>query len=76
MAEHEDYFGAIRCNLAGWDLLRKAHTFLQTFVSATLYAEGDKSSISQSLVIMDSLLVYYKREKVSILLLPALRIKY
>lgn len=65
MAEHEDDLGAIRFNAADWDFLRKADAFLQPFASATLYAEGDKSSISQSLVIMDSLLVHYEQEKVS-----------
>jgi hypothetical protein len=30
-----------------------------------LYVEGDKSSISQSLPLMDALLVYYERKKVS-----------
>ena len=63
MAEHEDILGTIRITSSDWDLLGKAHAFLQPFASATLYAEGDKSSISQSLLIMDSLLVHYEREK-------------
>lgn len=31
-----------------WDLLSKASLFLQSFASATLYAEGDMLSLSQS----------------------------
>jgi hypothetical protein len=49
-----------------WELLTKTHIFLQPFASVTLYAEGDSSSISQSLVLMDVLLHHYENTKVSI----------
>lgn len=65
MTDHEAALGDIRLTSQDWDFLRKAHTFLQPFASATLYAEGDKSSISQSLPLMDSLLVHYEKNKVS-----------
>jgi hypothetical protein len=52
-----------------WDILNKAHLFLQLFALATLYAEGDKASILQSLLIIDSLLVHYKQQKVSLVIL-------
>ena len=45
-------------------MLGKAHAFLQPFASATLYAKGEKSSISQSLPLIDALLVHYERKKV------------
>lgn len=63
MTDYEDALGGIRLTAQDWDLLYKAHTFLQPFASATLYAEGDKSSISQSLLLMDALLAHYERNK-------------
>lgn len=63
MTDHEEQLGHIRFSAQDWDLLSKAHTFLQPFASATLYAEGDKSSISQSLLLMDALLTHYERNK-------------
>jgi len=65
MADYEHFLGDIRLTASDWDLLTKSHAFLQPFASATLYAEGDKSSISQSLRIMDSLLHHYEKAKVS-----------
>ncbi|KAF2263133.1 hypothetical protein CC78DRAFT_466415, partial [Lojkania enalia] len=44
-------------------ILEKVHTFLQLFTSATLYKEGDRALILSSLKLMDSLLVYYKKNK-------------
>lgn len=49
--------------ILGWDFLGKVCSFLQPFASATLYAEGDKSSISHSLSLMDALLAHYERNK-------------
>jgi hAT family C-terminal dimerisation region len=46
-----------------WELLRKTHTFLQPFTKATLWAEGAMSSISQSLRIMDALLLHCENAK-------------
>lgn len=63
MTDHEAALGNLRLTAPDWDLLCKAHAFLQPFASATLYAEGDKSSISQSLPLMDALLAHYERNK-------------
>jgi len=63
MTDHEAILGNIRLTAQDWDFLSKARTFLQPFASATLYAEGDKSSISQSLPLMDALLAHYERNK-------------
>ena len=65
MTDHEAALCDIRFMSQDWDLLVKFHVFLQPFASATLYAEGDRSSISQSLPLMDSLLVHYEKNKVS-----------
>ncbi|KAM3464192.1 hypothetical protein MY5147_009554 [Beauveria neobassiana] len=64
MTDHEAVLGNNRLNAQDWDFLDKARTFLQPFASATLYAEGEKSSISQSLPLMDALLAHYERNKV------------
>jgi hypothetical protein len=69
MNDNERSLGDIRLTSDDWDILNKAHSFLQPFASATLYAEGDKASISQSLLIMDSLLVHYEQQKVSLVML-------
>jgi hypothetical protein len=65
MNDNERSLHNIRLTSDDWDILQKAHAFLQPFASATLYAEGDKASILQSLLIMDSLLVHYEQQKVS-----------
>lgn len=64
MSDHEDAIGDNRLLVRDWELLGKAHTFLQPFASATLYAEGDDSSISQSLMLMDMLLLHYEEQQV------------
>jgi hypothetical protein len=63
MEEHEVGLEDMRLTSSDWDILSKAHTFLQPFQSLTLLAEGNKSSISQTLVAMDALLLHYEREK-------------
>jgi hypothetical protein len=63
-SDHEEAIGDNRLLARDWELLGKAHTFLQPFASATLYAEGDDSSISQSLTLMDMLLLHYEEQKV------------
>jgi hypothetical protein len=64
MSDHEEAIGDNRLLVGDWELLGKAHTFLQPFASATLYAEGDDSSISQSLMLMDMLLLHYEEQQV------------
>lgn len=68
MTDHEARLGDIRLLASDWDLLQKAHAFLQPFASATLYAEGSTSSIAQSLFIMDLLLLHYEEQRVSSLI--------
>lgn len=64
MADHEEAIGDNRLLARDWELLGKAHMFLQPFASATLYAEGDDSSIAQSLTLMDMLLLHYEEQQV------------
>ncbi len=64
LVDHEAALGSIRLTSQDWDLLNKAYQFLQPFYGATLYAEGDKSSLGQSLVLMDVLLRHYEQQKV------------
>ena len=52
-----------RLTVVDQDFLEKAHQFLQLFTGATLYSEGNKSLISQSLVLLNALLLYYEEEK-------------
>ncbi|ENH63536.1 Putative AC9 transposase [Fusarium oxysporum f. sp. cubense race 1] len=68
MHENEQILGENRLTAADWDLLQKAYLFLQPFDGATLCAEGNKASLSQSLFLMDCLLSHYENEKVSRLL--------
>ena len=53
-------------NGSDWDLLGKTHAFLQPFTLATLYAEGKRSSVTQSLVLTDALLLHYEQAKVCV----------
>lgn len=64
MADHEVALGDNRLMASDWEFLAKAEGFLQPFAQGTLYAEG-KSSISQSLYLMDALLSHYEKAKVS-----------
>ncbi|KAG7420437.1 hypothetical protein Forpi1262_v016210 [Fusarium oxysporum f. sp. raphani] len=63
MSDHEEAIGDNRLLVGDLELLGKAHTFLQPFASAALYAEGDDSSISQSLMLMDMLLLHYEEQQ-------------
>jgi hypothetical protein len=63
MTDHEVDLGDNRLTAQDWDFLVKAEGFLQPFAQGTLYAEG-KSSISQSLYLMDALLSHYEKAKV------------
>jgi hypothetical protein len=64
MSDHEEAIGDNRLLVGDWELLGKVHTFLQPFSSTTLYAEGDDLSISQSLMLMDMLLLHYEEQQV------------
>lgn len=63
MTDHEVDLGDNRLTAQDWDFLVKAEGLLQPFAQGTLYAEG-KSSISQSLYLMDALLSHYEKAKV------------
>jgi hypothetical protein len=53
-------------NASDWEYLERTHHFLQPFTSATLWAEGANSTLSQTLTIMDGLLRHYEKNKVCI----------
>ncbi|KAJ4077856.1 hypothetical protein NW769_015272 [Fusarium oxysporum] len=63
LLEHGREFENTVLSGSDWDLLAKTHAFLEPFASATLYAEGKSSSVSQSLFLMDSLLFHYESAK-------------
>ncbi|KAG6996750.1 hypothetical protein FocnCong_v014989 [Fusarium oxysporum f. sp. conglutinans] len=63
LLEHGREFENTVLSGSNWDLLAKTHAFLEPFASATLYAEGKCSSVSQSLFLMDSLLFHYESAK-------------
>jgi hypothetical protein len=52
-----------------WDLLQKTYSFLGVMAAATKAAEGRRSSISQSLELMDIMLIHFEQQKVSSILL-------
>ena len=51
-----------------WDFLQKTYSFLGVMAAATKAAEGRRSSISQSLELMDIMLVHFEQQKVSLAL--------
>ena len=63
MLQHEAALGVNRLTGEDWQILDRAHEFLETFAEATLYAEG-KSSIAQSVLIIEILLKKFEDEKV------------
>ena len=65
MHDNERFLDDIRLTTNDWVILQNTHVFLDLFASATLYAEGKRASISQSIFLIDSLLLYYKQQKVS-----------
>ncbi|KAF6515990.1 hypothetical protein HZS61_004731 [Fusarium oxysporum f. sp. conglutinans] len=50
-------------NSSDWDYLERTYRFLHPFASATLWAEGKNSTLSQILTIMDGLLRHYEKNK-------------
>ncbi len=63
MTEHEEDLEEIRLTALDWDFLDKAHTFLENFSSANLWAEDKRSSISQAIEAMDTVLLSCEEEK-------------
>lgn len=64
LADHDTAVGDNLLLASDWAFIEKSHTFLQPFASATLFAEGRKSTLSQSLTLMDVLLRQYEKYKV------------
>jgi hypothetical protein len=64
MVDHDHELDGIKLTTEDWDILSKIRKFLQPFAGATLYAQTDKSSIGQSLELMDVLLHHYEQQKV------------
>jgi len=60
LGEHDSELDGNILTSSDWELLRRTHKFLQPFTKATLWAEGANSSISQSLNLMDMLLLHYE----------------
>ena len=60
-SEHESELGGNILSGADWDLLGKTHSFLKPFAQATESAQGASSSISQTLALMDVLLLQFER---------------
>ena len=56
MVDHEQTLEDIKLIADDWDLLYKAHAFLQPFAGLTLCGQGAISSISQVIQAMDALL--------------------
>lgn len=63
LLQHDDELGDTCLSGSDWDMLTKTHMFLEPFASATLYAEGSLSSVSQTLPLMDALLLHYEQAK-------------
>lgn len=63
LVNHDQELADIMLTSSDWELLNKTHDFLEPFASATLYAEGNCSSVSQSLILMDALLLHYEEAK-------------
>jgi hypothetical protein len=61
--DHDKELSDAMLTSSDWDLLDKTYRFLEPFASATLYAEGNCSSVSQSLILMDALLLHYEGAK-------------
>jgi hypothetical protein len=65
LLDHDKEIGADNMFTASdWEILSRTHKFLQPFTSATLWAEGASSTLSQTLTIMDGLLRHYEKNKV------------
>ncbi|KAG9382187.1 hypothetical protein A1F94_007841 [Pyrenophora tritici-repentis] len=62
MHDNEKHLNEIRLTSDDWDILQK-HIHFTTICISNAIRGGDKSSISQSLLIMDSLLVHYEQQR-------------
>jgi hypothetical protein len=46
------------------EILGRTHQFLQVFSSSTLWVEGDRAGLSQTLEMMDAILAFFEQQKV------------
>jgi hypothetical protein len=63
LLDHDQLIGDNILSASDWHFIEKSHKFLQPFASATLWAEGSHSTLSQTLSIMDILLRQYEKHK-------------
>jgi hypothetical protein len=64
IAEHDNDLEGNTLTSRDWEMLERTLEFLQPFYEATLEAEGDMASISQSLELLDLLLGHCEKWKV------------
>lgn len=64
LLNHDQELSDVTLTSSDWDLLKKTYQFLQPFASATLYGQGDCSSVATTLRLMDALLLHYEASKV------------
>jgi hypothetical protein len=60
LLNHDQELADVTFSSSDWNLLEKTHLFLQPFASATLYGQGDCSSVASTLYLMDALLLHYE----------------
>lgn len=61
--EYADACGITTLTHADWEILGRAHLFLGVFCSGTLWIEGDRAGLSQSLEMMDAILAFFEQPK-------------
>ena len=64
LLNHDQELSHVLLSSSQSELLSKTHDFLQPLASATVYAEGGHSSVSQALGLMDVLLAHYEEAKI------------
>jgi len=62
--EHDEACSPNTLTHADWEILGRTHLFLQVFNSGTLWIEGDRAGLSQSLEMMDAILAFFEQQKV------------
>ncbi|PVH90913.1 hypothetical protein DM02DRAFT_546887, partial [Periconia macrospinosa] len=65
LLDRDSEIGDNMLNNTDWLYLERTHAFLEPFASSTLYAQGARIGLSQSLKLMDALLMHYEQKLVS-----------